>query len=221
MTTSPTQTPRGQYLDLYGQPLLLSRYLTVVAAGLVLVILVLSVVAIRLQSQATAIKPLIVRINDVGRADVVNYDATSYTPQPPELRYFLTRFIVLHFSRQRANVRRDFPDSLFFLSQPLADAAIATTERTRQIETFLNDPTADEIAIDVKNVTLTKWDAPPYRAAVDFVQRFTPAGSSQPRRQETITAQLVYSLRDRVSNDFVTVNPLGLQVLEMRTDTAF
>ena len=61
------------------------------------------------------IKPLVVRIDEVGRAEAVAYDATRYKPQPPELRYFLTQFVVKHFSRIRATVQREYPDSLLFL----------------------------------------------------------------------------------------------------------
>ena len=60
-------------------------------------------------------KPLVIRIDDVGRAEAVQYDASRYQPQPPELRYFLTQFVVKHFSRLRATVQREYPDSLLFL----------------------------------------------------------------------------------------------------------
>ncbi len=216
-----TQTPRTQFLNLYGQPLVLARYATLAFCGSLLVIAALVVVVVRLQASSANVKPLIVRINDVGRADVVNVDATTYTPQPPELRYFLTRFVVLHYSRQRSNVRRDFPNSLYFLSRPLAEAAIATSDHTRVMDAFLKDPTADEITIDVQNVTLTEWSKSPYRAEVSFLKTFTPHGASQARRQERYVAQIDFIRRDSVSNDYVTVNPLGLQVLDLHLDQAF
>ena len=43
------------------------------------------------------VKPLVIRIDDVGRAEAVQYDATAYQPQAPELRYFLTQFVVEAF----------------------------------------------------------------------------------------------------------------------------
>ena len=71
-----------------------------------------------------------VRIDEVGRAEAVQYDATAYQPQPPELRYFLTQFVVKHFSRIRSTVQREYPDSLFFLEPTLADATIAQNDQT-------------------------------------------------------------------------------------------
>src|SRR5438045_9469878 len=98
------------------------------------------------------LKPLVIRIDDVGRAEAVQYDATAYKPQPPELRYFLTQFVVKHFGRLRATVQREYPDSLFFLEPTLAAATISENEQSRVIETFLTNPSADEIDVAVQNV---------------------------------------------------------------------
>ena len=101
-------------------------------------------------------KPLVIRIDEVGRAEAVAYDASRYQPQPPELRYFLTQFVVKHFSRIRATVQREYPDSLLFLEPALADATIAQNDQSRSIETFLTNPSADEIDIVVQNVSLSE-----------------------------------------------------------------
>ena len=85
-------------------------------------------------ARAAEVKPLVIRIDDVGRAEAVALDASRYQPQPPELRYFLTQFVVKHFSRIRATVQREYPDSLFFLEPALADATISQNERTRVLE---------------------------------------------------------------------------------------
>ena len=147
---------KRQFVELYGGPLLLNRYLQI-GLGLSLAFTAgLLVLNFRTQAQAAHIKPLVIRINDVGRADVIDYDATTYRPQAPELRYFLIRFIVTHFSRLRATVQRDYPDSLFFFAPALADATIASNDRTHVLELFLKDATADDIDVTVKNVTLTE-----------------------------------------------------------------
>ena len=100
------------------------------------------------------VKPLAIRIDDVGRAEAVAYDATRYQPQLPELRYFLTQFIVKHFSRIRSTVQREYPDSLLFLDPALADATIAQNDQSRAVEAFLIDPSADEIDVIIQNVSL-------------------------------------------------------------------
>src|SRR3954464_8134840 len=86
--------------------------LSIVAAGAVLL-------AFKTYSTFTNVKPLIVRINDVGRAEVVQYNAMEYTPREAELKYFLTQFVHDFYSRNRMTVRDDFSRSLYFLERQL------------------------------------------------------------------------------------------------------
>src|SRR5688572_7798511 len=159
---------KRQFVELYGSALVMNTYLKI---ALVLVSLVaLGLVGLNVHTAATAaqVKPLVIRIDEVGRAEAVQYDATRYQPQAPELRYFLTQFVVKHFSRIRATVQREYPDSLFFLDPPLTDATIAQNEQSRTLETFLTTPSADEVDIVVQNVSLSEVTKPPYKASVAF-----------------------------------------------------
>src|SRR3954464_10731772 len=138
------ESAKRQFVELYGSALVMNTYLKI---ALVLVSLVaLGLVALNFHTAArySQVKPLVIRIDDVGRAEAVVYDASRYQPQPPELRYFLTQFVVKHFSRVKATVQREYPDSLLFLEPTLADATIAQNDQSRVIETFLTNPSADE-----------------------------------------------------------------------------
>jgi hypothetical protein len=157
----------------------------------------------------------------VGRAEAVQYDASVYQPQAAELRYFLTQFIVKHFSRLRATVQREYPDSLFFLEPALADATIAQNSQSRVLETFLSNPSTDEVDIVVQNVSLSELAKPPYKASVNFQQVLYAPGTRQERTRQTLIAQVDFVLHDDVPNEFVRVNPLGLQVTYFRVDQAF
>ena len=126
-----------------------------------------------------------------------------------------------HFSRLRGTVQRDYPDSLFFLDPTLADATIAQNEQTRIMETYLTNASADEVDIDVKNVTFGELSKSPYKASVDFEKRYVSPGTRQERKRETFVAQIDFVLRDAVPNTFIRVNPLGLQITYFRVDQAF
>ena len=215
------ENAKRQFVELYGAPLLLNRYLKIALILTVVLAAALLVLNFRTQARYAYLKPLVIRINDVGRAEAVDYDATTYRPQAPELRYFLTRFVVMHFSRLRATVQRDYPDSLFFLAPALADTTIATNDHTREIELFLTNPSADDVDVSVKNVTLTELTAPPYRAAIDFEKSYYGQGTRQERKHETYVAQVQFTLRDAVPNAFIRVNPLGMQITNFRVDQAF
>lgn len=212
---------KRQFVELYGSPVVLNRYLTIALVGALLLSVGLLVLNFRTQARYGQLKPLVVRIDAVGRAEAVAYDATTYRPQAPELRYFLTRFVATHFARLRATVQRDYPDSLFFLAPALSDATIAQNERSRSMETFLTNLSADEIDVEVKNVTFAELATPPYKAAVDFDLRYFAPGTRQERRRETYVLQVDFVLHDAVPNAFVRVNPLGLQITHFRVDQAF
>ena len=216
------ENAKRQFVELYGSSLVLNTYLKIALVLVSLLALGLLFLNFRTQAQYANLKPLVIRIDDVGRAEAVAYDATSYKPQAPELRYFLTRFVTTHFSRLRATVQRDYPDSLFFLAPALADATISVRmTAARVIETFLTSPTADEVDIEVKNVTFGELETSPYKAAVDFDMRYFAPGTRQERRRETYVLQVDFLLRDAVPNAFVQVNPLGLQITHFRVDQAF
>ena len=167
-------------------------------------------------------KPLVIRIDEVGRAEAVAYDATRYQPQPPELRYFLTQFIVKHFSRIRATVQREYPDSLLFLEPALADATIAQNDQSRAIEDVPDEPVR-------RRGRRHRPERQPERA--DDARRSRPRSTSRrsSTRQEPAmsapekryVAQVDFVLREHVPNAFVRVNPLGLQVAYFRVDQAF
>lgn len=215
------ENAKRQFVELYGSALVVNTYLKVALVLTSLVALGLVMLNFRTSARAANVKPLVIRIDSVGRAEAVAYDATTYKPQAPELRYFLTRFVALHFSRLRATIRRDYPDSLFFLDPALADATIAQNEQSRVIETFLTNASGEEIDVDVKNVTFTELSRPPYKASVDFDKRYVTPGTRQERKRETYVAQIDFILRDAVPNAFIRVNPLGLQITYFRIDQAF
>jgi len=215
------ENARRQFVELYGSALVMNTYLKIALVLVSLVAAGLVALNFRTAAQAATVKPLIIRIDEVGRAEAVQYDATAYQPQAKELRYFLTQFIVKHFSRIRSTVQREYPDSLFFLEPALADATIAQNEQGRSLETFLTNPGADETDIVVQNVSLTEVTKPPFKASVSFQKVFYTPGFRSERARETYVAQIDFSLRDHVPNEFVRVNPLGLQVSYFRVDQAF
>src|SRR5438094_7579931 len=160
------ENAKRQFVELYGSALVMNTYLKIALVLVSFVALGLLALNFHTTARYSQVKPLVIRIDDVGRAEAVEYDATRYQPQPPELRYFLTQFIVKHFSRIRATIQREYPDSLFFLDSSLADATIAQNEQSRVMESFLTNPSVDEIDIAVQNVSLSELTKPPYKASI-------------------------------------------------------
>jgi type IV secretory pathway component VirB8 len=98
---------------------------------------------------------------------------------------------------------------------------MAQNEQSRTIETFLTNPSTDENDVVVQNVSLSELTQAPYKAAVTFQKVLYASGLHTERSHQTYVAQIDFTLRDRVPNEFVRVNPLGLQISYFRIDQAF
>src|SRR6058998_638536 len=88
----PLEDAKRQYVELFGSALVMNTYLKIALLCVSLVAVGLVALNFRTQAKYANVKPLVIRIDEVGRAQAVQYDASSYHPQPPELRYFLTQF---------------------------------------------------------------------------------------------------------------------------------
>ena len=218
----PLQDAQRQYVELFGSSLVLNTYLKIALLGVTLIALGLLALNFRTQAKYEHLKPLVVRIDDVGRAQAIQYDTLTYRPQgqAPELKYFLVQFVTKYFARRRATVKQEYAESLYFLDASLADATIAHDQRTQAIEKFLSDA-GDETEIDVKNVTLDDLKASPYKGVVAFDKVYYSLGNHQERSRETFVAQITFVLRDQVQSAVVPVNPLGLTITYFRVDQAF
>jgi type IV secretion system protein VirB5 len=215
------ESAKAQFVELYGSALVMNTYLKI--ALLLVSLLALGLVGLNFQtvSKCSRVRPLVVRIDEIGRAEAVQYDATTYQPQAPEIRYFLTQFVVKHFSRIRATAQREYPDSLLFLEQSLADATIAQDQQSRSIETFLASRSTDEVDIVVQNVSFSELSKSPYKAAITFQRVIYTPGTRHERNRQTLVAQVDFVFREHVPNEFVRVNPLGLEIRYFRVDQAF
>src|SRR5580693_1839307 len=190
---------RRRYVEAYGSTLVMNTYLKLAVLGLSVVAVGLIALNLRTQRTFQNFKPLVIRIDDVGRATAVDYASLTYTPQAPELKYFLIQFVTTHYSRMRATVRQQYAQSLYFLDGRLADATIEANKKAGTIERFLTGSTED-IDVHVKNVTLEDLRQPPYRATIEFEQvYFSPATRAETRR-ETYVAHLVFVLDDHIDN---------------------
>ena len=211
---------RSAYVERYGSTLVMNTYLKIALLGLSAVAVGLIGLTFRIQRAAEHVKPLVIRIDDVGRATAVSEATLTYTPQAPELKYFLVQFVTAHYSRIRATVRQHYAESLYFLDGRLADATIDANKKAGTIERFLTG-SSEEIEVRVKNVTLDDLRQPPFRATVEFEQVYLAPATRSELRREAHVAHLVFVVKDQVENARIPINPLGLTIIYFRDDQAF
>ena len=89
-----------KYLEQYGEPLVMNTYLKVTVLALCAISVALAALVYRSQNALAAMHPMIVRINDVGRAEAIDYRNFQYRPQKAENKYYLSRWAELYFSRK-------------------------------------------------------------------------------------------------------------------------
>ena len=83
------------------------------------------------------------------------------------------------------------------------------------------DHTRHGLPSSVQNVSLSELGTLPFKAAVTFQKVYYTPGTRSERNRETYVAQVDFVLREHVPNEFVRVNPLGLQIAYFRVDQAF
>src|SRR5689334_16943629 len=110
----PESAARRQYIEQFGSLIVMNTYLKIAVLALSLVAMGLVSLNFRTFYAFRDLRPLVIRINDVGRAEAVRYESLQYRPQEPEMKYFLIQFVELHYSRMRATVRDNYAKSLYF-----------------------------------------------------------------------------------------------------------
>src|SRR5277367_4827698 len=220
--TSPEITRAAErYLEQYGDPIVMNTYLKVTILILAGVSVVLAGLVYKSQRALADMHPMIVRINDVGRAEAIDYRNFQYRPQEAENKYYLSRWAELYFSRNRFTIERDQTNSLYFLNGDVQRAVIDQERKDNVIQTYIKDSSLPYVDVEVKNVILDDLRQSPYSARIEFEKVFTnPADHSEIKR-ERWTASVTYVFRDNVKNTELAVNPLGLTLIRFRVDQAF
>jgi type IV secretion system protein VirB5 len=166
-------------------------------------------------------RPLVIRIDDLGRAEAINYHNFEYKPQDAEAKYFLSQFSTLFYRKNRYTIQDDFSKALYFLDGKLADGILDAYRKDDIIKKFITNTAAPEIDIEVKKVSLEEMQTLPYRARVDFFMvYYSPADHSEIKR-DLYTANFVFVFKNQVPNELIPINPLGLTITYFREDQAF
>jgi type IV secretion system protein VirB5 len=210
-----------RYLEQYGDPLVMNTYLKITILVLAAVCLTLAGLIFKSQRALAAMHPMIVRINDIGRAEAIDYRNFQYRPQEAENKYYLSRWAELYFSRNRFTVERDQTSALYFLNSDVQRAVIDEERKERIIQSYAKDSSLPFVDIDVRNVVLDDLRQSPYSARIEFEEVYTNPADHSELKRERWTASVTYVFRENVKNNELAVNPLGLTIVRFRADQAF
>ena len=108
------------YLEQYASAIVTGGYLKIAVTLLSLVVLGLVLMNLKIVRTLESFKPMVIRIDEIGRAQAVAYESLVYKPEYKETKYFLTRFCQLYYRRNRSTINDDFSQALYFLDGKLA-----------------------------------------------------------------------------------------------------
>lgn len=210
-----------RYLEQYGEPMVMNTFLKITILVLAVVCLMLGALTFKSQQSLAGMKPIVIRINEVGRAEAIDYGNYAYKPQEAENKYYLARWVALFFQRNRYTIENDQTASLYFLNSDVQRAVIQQEQTEKTISSFQRDQTLPYVDIAVRSIVLEGLQKSPYSARIEFEKVYTNPGDHTVLKRERWIASVTYVFAEKVANEALSINPLGLTVIRYRADQAF
>ncbi|MCZ0934960.1 MAG: VirB8/TrbF family protein [Gemmatimonadetes bacterium] len=206
-----------EYAEIWGEAVQANRKLRTIVIFLSSSIVLGLLVLLRIAG-AEPPKPIVVRVDEVGRAEALAYEAATAQADPfdPTTKYFLNRFIHDFHSRHRATVHEHWTRSLRFLSTELANAAFARDGA----EVAATAAGTAEMELNVEHVVLRIHPSPepPHGATADF--DLVHLRSRQEVLRERWSLTLRFEFLDSIPPALVVHNPMGLLITYLQSDRA-
>lgn len=210
--------PGKEFVDIWAEQVKSNRHLRLTVLGLGTAVLLLLVVVVSL-ADVEMPKPIVVRVDELGRAEALAYEAVEAQADPldPTTKYFLHQFLVDHFSRRAPTVQTSWSRSLRFLQNNLArDAFAADSEAIAALAAGI---TTDERQVENVILRVLPNPEPPHAAQADFEIVIIEPGQ-EPSRERWSASLQFYFFETAVPPDLLPYNPLGLIVSYLQADRA-
>ncbi len=209
--------PGREFAEIWAEQVASNRFLRLwlLALGGFAVLLLVAVVRL---SAVELPKPIVIRVDEVGRAEALAYEAVEAQADPldPTTKYFLNQWLSDFYSRRRATVETSWARSLNFLSSDLANAAFrADSDAVAQMAAGI---TAAELQVEGVVLRINPNPEPPHAATADFDLVTLERGQATTRERWTISLQ--FTFLDQVPPELLPSNPMGLVITYLQADRA-
>jgi len=207
----------SEYAEIWGETVQSNRHLRTLSVILAGVCLTLGVLLLRMAGVEPP-RPIVVRVDEVGRAEAVAYEAAEAQTDPldPTTKYFLNRFIDDFYSRRRATVEQHWTRSLRFLSTELANAAFARD--SAEIAAVAAGTQETELQVDQVVLRIHANPEPPHSATADF--DLVRLSRQQETGRERWSLTLRFGFLEAIPSELVIYNPMGILVTYLQADRA-
>ena len=175
-------------------------------------------------------RPLVnryIRIDEMGRAQAIQYSDLDYSPREGEVRTYLTDWANYRYTISRDTIASKYPLNYYFLSQSLASQLMAEDNQDHLVSQVMAGQ-IEQSDVEVRDVTITSMSVQTIQRAkvargtalVAIDRIYAPDHSRQPRTEHWMLSITYYlnpqqvSDQARVFPQFETINPLGLTITE-------
>ena len=227
---APLSPEQSLLVDRIGNEVYASHYAERKAYRLILAFGALVLLASLGMNLALARRPIAnryIRIDEMGRAQAIQYSDLSYSPREGEVRTYLTDWANYRFTVNRDVIAKKYPLNYYFLSQALASRLMADDNQNH----LVSQVTAGQLEssdVQVQNVTITSMSEEMIQGAkiargtaLMAVDRFYSAQNSHEPRTEHWLVSVTYYLNSKQVSDqsriypqYEFINPLGLTITE-------
>jgi type IV secretion system protein VirB5 len=199
-------------------------YRFIIACGTVVL---LGSLAMNLSLARRPIANRYIRIDEMGRAQAIQYSDLNYSPREGEVRTYLADWANYRYTINRDMIAKKYPLNYYFLSQALASRLMADDNQNH----LVSQVTAGQIEssdVAVQNVTITSMSEEMVQGAriargtaLMTLDRFYSAQNSREPRTEHWMLSITYYLnpkqvsdQSRIYPQYEFINPLGLAITE-------
>jgi type IV secretion system protein VirB5 len=168
-----------------------------------------------------------VRIDEMSRAQAIQYSDLNYSPREGEVRTYLTDWANYRYTISRDTIAKRYPLNYYFLSQTLA-SQLMTEDNANHIVSQVMAGQIESSDVEVKGVTITSMSQETVQGAViargtalvTIDKLYSPRNSREPRMEHWALGITYYLNPKQVSDQakifpqFETINPLGLTITE-------
>jgi type IV secretion system protein VirB5 len=168
-----------------------------------------------------------VRIDEMGRAQAIQYTDLNYSPREGEVRTYLTDWANYRFTINREVIAKKYPLNYYFLSQPLA-AQLMASDNQNHLASQVTAGQVESGDVQVRNVTITSMSEEVLQGArvargtalLTLDKLYSEQVSHQPRAEHWLLSVTYYLNPKQVSDQakiypqYEFINPLGLTITE-------
>jgi type IV secretion system protein VirB5 len=168
-----------------------------------------------------------IRIDEMGRAQAIQYSDLNYSPREGEVRTYLNDWANYRYTISHDTIAKRYPLNYYFLSQTLA-AQLMTEDNQNHLVSQVIGGQIEQSDVEVKNVTITSLSQEMVQgsvlargtALIALDRIYSPSHSHQPRTEHWMLSLTYYLNPKQVSDQakiypqYEFINPLGLTITE-------